>query len=169
MHSTPPWKQVASTGVVPGPVIAGSGYSASLSKDRKTITFWSTSSSLKRAIINFDITSGTWEALSAPVTMANSYYALPATTDPITGVVYVPNGLADDTMLVFNPETRTVTSAPMPPLNLKDWFPAVWSTVRGSLLVLGGDGPVLSYFYEFKPPIGPWTEVAINGSRQAQH
>ncbi|KAG0283450.1 hypothetical protein BGZ96_012194, partial [Linnemannia gamsii] len=51
----------------------------------------------------------------------------------------------------------------MPPMILTDWFPSVWSTVRGTLMLIGGEGGFGSYFYEFKPPNGPWTEVKTTG------
>ncbi|KAG0375690.1 hypothetical protein BGX24_008775 [Mortierella sp. AD032] len=161
--SSPPWRQVTSNGIVPPSVYTASGTSASLSQDHKTISFWSASSDSTKAITNFNLATGTWETIPAPVLMANSYFSLPATTDPNTGLVYVPNGFADKTMMVYNPLTRTTTSLPMPPMLLSDWFPAVWSSVRGTVLVLGGEGAVLSYFYEFKPPSGPWTEVKTTG------
>jgi hypothetical protein len=155
--ASPPWRQVASNGVVPATISNNAGHSASVSRDSKTISFWMMNP--QPSITNFNIAAGTWEALSAPVTMTSALYALPAITDPNTGLVYVLNALTDKTMLVFNPVTRTTISAPMPPMMLTDWFPAIWSTLRGSILVLGGEGAVTSYFYEFKPPSGPWTEV----------
>ncbi|KAG0256850.1 hypothetical protein BGZ95_005391, partial [Linnemannia exigua] len=134
--SNPPWRQVISSGIVPVTVLTASGYLASLSQGHKTITLLSTSSEVKKSITNFNIATGTWETIPVPVLMVNSYFGPLATTDSNTGLAYVPNGFADNKM-VYNPLTRTATLLPMPPMLLSDWFPAVWSSVRGTIPALG--------------------------------
>lgn len=158
--SNPPWKLITPNGLVPVSVATAAGHSVSVSQDHRTLTFWQTSAMITRkAVTNFNLVTNAWSDIPTPLMLSDALYNLPATTDPGTGMVYVPRGYNNSTMLVYSPTTGVATSQSMPPMILTDWFPSVWSTLRGTLMLIGGEGGFGSYFYEFKPPNGPWTEV----------
>jgi len=92
----------------------------------------------------------------------NSAYGLSASTNPDTGLVYIPNGIRDRQgkyqLLVIDMVTKTQSSVPMHSnLSLSNTLSASWSQTHGSLLVIGGSTNGL---YTFNPSKG-WSDLSL--------
>ncbi|KAK3819622.1 MAG: hypothetical protein J3Q66DRAFT_438775 [Benniella sp.] len=85
----------------------------------------------------FSTVGGPWtKLLSVPSEVIDR---VTATTDPQTGLVYIPNGLLDGFMMVVNIATKTFTKVAMaPPLLPSKQFAVAWSALAGKMYLFGG-------------------------------
>ncbi|KAF9356126.1 hypothetical protein BGX34_010089 [Mortierella sp. NVP85] len=85
----------------------------------------------------FSTVGGPWtKLLTAPTEVIDR---VTATTDPQTGLVYIPNGLLDGFMMVVNIATKSFTKVAMaPPLLPSKQFAVAWSALSGKMYLFGG-------------------------------
>ncbi|KAG0203753.1 hypothetical protein BGX33_008923 [Mortierella sp. NVP41] len=163
--SAPPWRQINVDGDSgPGAYV----HSFSVSPDRRTLTVWDPV--LNGTIMNYSLDTKAWTRVSARPAEYTTYgWGVQAASDPTTGFVYTPSGFSNSNndMFVYDLSAKTATPAPMPPkdgFQLK-WYAYsfVWSEVRRSFLIFGGEGNFGPYFYEYNPSGSNWTEIPMTG------
>ncbi|KAI8605019.1 hypothetical protein EDD21DRAFT_434181, partial [Dissophora ornata] len=108
----------------------------------------------------YNITSGAWGTLPTSTNLSSGS-GLSASTDPDTGIIYIPNGYVGTNkmsrMLMVNVVTKTIDSTAMhPSLNTSQFYSASWSASRGSLLFYEGPANGL---YAYNPTEG-WNDLS---------
>ncbi|KAG0054383.1 hypothetical protein BGZ90_005990, partial [Linnemannia elongata] len=130
--TNPPWSAVA-VGTVPAQ-LKTVFHSISLSRDRKTMTFWNIYS-LSFYSTNYHLDTNTWDDVSIPQSLQPSYLALArAATDSTTDRVYIPGGASNNSMLMYDPSSKNSTALANPPANMTGTVPPV---LAGSCMVPG--------------------------------
>ncbi|OAQ22198.1 hypothetical protein K457DRAFT_37218 [Linnemannia elongata AG-77] len=168
--SNPPWSEVitAAGGRMPARLKA-SFHSMSLSKDKKTLTFWDLYNTPPYGS-NFHLDTNKWEDLSAlPAQIPDRLKVLKAATDATTDRVYIPGGAPGNEMLAYDPFSKAFSVIAVPPGGTPlSWstYTFAWNEVRRSFLYFGGyEMPGPSYFYEYAPAAAiPWTALTSSGS-----
>lgn len=163
--SNPPWSEVitAAGGRMPARLKA-SFHSMSLSKDKKTLTFWDLYNTPPYGS-NFHLDTNKWEDLSAlPAQIPDRLKVLRAATDATTDRVYIPGGAPGNEMLAYEPFSKAFSVIAVPPGGTPlSWstYTFAWNEVRRSFLYFGGyEMPGPSYFYEYAPAAAiPWTAL----------
>lgn len=167
--TNPPWSAVA-VGTVPAR-LKTVFHSISLSRDRKTMTFWNMYS-LPFYSTNYHLDTNTWDDVSIPQSLQPSGLALArAATDSTTDRVYIPGGASNNSMLMYDSSSKNSTALANPPAvngTSTNWigYSFVWSELRKSFLLFGGlFTPASSYFYEYKPTaVTPWNALNMTGT-----
>ncbi|KAG0063797.1 hypothetical protein BGZ89_009603 [Linnemannia elongata] len=130
--TNPPWSAVA-VGTVPAR-LKTAYHSTSLSRDRKTMTFWNIYS-LSFYSINYHLDTNAWDDVSIPQSLQPSGLALArAATDSTTDRVYIPGGASNNSMLMYDPSSKNSTGLANPPANMTGTVPPV---LAGSCMVPG--------------------------------
>ncbi|KAG0237258.1 hypothetical protein B0O80DRAFT_440535 [Mortierella sp. GBAus27b] len=145
-----------------------SGGAATVTVDRKKVLVQYGS-----AIYTFDVASRTWDNAGKGTTSANinTHGLLSAVTNPVTGVMYIPNGYMDsatsNSLLSINPNTTALTrvaTTGFPP-TLED-YAATWNAVFNSMFVFGGVNASAttgsSDIFQYDPSSG-WKVFDVSG------
>ncbi|KAI1319154.1 hypothetical protein EDD11_004797 [Mortierella claussenii] len=113
----------------------------------------------------YDIKTGTWGTSLPASNDASQVFGLQATTDPDTGIIYIPNGHIDSTtgmtsMLTVDLANKKLDTVPMlPQLNTSRLYSTAWSASRKSLLLISNSADSM-YSYN---PTGGWTHLTPTG------
>ncbi|KAF9111123.1 hypothetical protein BGX27_005358 [Mortierella sp. AM989] len=106
----------------------------------------------------YDLQSGGWSSVLTN-TNIRIFNGLAATTNPETGVIYVPNGyksLDSNSMLAINLETETVDNIAMhPSLESEYFFSTAWSLEFKSMILIGG---TTNDLFAYSPSMG-WNDL----------
>ncbi|KAF9196056.1 hypothetical protein BGZ50_002313 [Haplosporangium sp. Z 11] len=113
-----------------------------------------------------------WKGLIILGENATNNALLSAVKDPSTGDVYVPQGHRGTQMAIYR-SNGTVAEAPMPQTTVMDTglslYSAVWSDLRGTLLLYGGINPLSQnrqgspFLVEYDPRTNAWSRVTTKG------
>ncbi|KAK3819621.1 MAG: hypothetical protein J3Q66DRAFT_399085 [Benniella sp.] len=84
----------------------------------------------------YTFSTGLWERLLDEINVA--CHSIQATTDPTTGIIYIPNAF-DDAMMRLDLATKTSTRVQMPPsLTTIHSFSVAWNEEMGKMVFIGG-------------------------------
>ncbi|KAF9920384.1 hypothetical protein FBU30_009793 [Linnemannia zychae] len=127
--------------------------------------FWNP---LKSIAINYYVANKTWEVLAGtPGRVVFETDGYTAAMDSTNNRLYIPGG-AGTNMFGYDFSVQRQSLNPMPMMSTIGWngYTFVWSEVRKSYLLWGGNGPpATSYFYEFRPENGnPWVTLNTTGT-----
>jgi hypothetical protein len=76
-------------------------------------------------------------------------HSIQATTDPTTGIIYIPNAF-DDAMMSLDLATKTSTKVPMPPsLTTLRSFSVAWNEEMGKMVLIGGSTEINNKLHMF--------------------
>ncbi|KAF9109221.1 hypothetical protein BGX27_007860 [Mortierella sp. AM989] len=160
--TSPPWKAL-NTQKVP----ADYHHSLVVSLDQQSLIFWGSN---KTGTSVYNIASGAVTKRSLPIPGLTEWGPMRAVADPGSGLVYIPAGFNDGSLVEYNPTTGNIRLFPMQAgLDSIAGYSAVWSTHRKSLLLYGGattpGGDVWNtQLYEFFPGSLAWRSLNTIGT-----
>ncbi|KAF9025683.1 hypothetical protein BGZ52_008803 [Haplosporangium bisporale] len=131
-----------------------------------------------------DVSTRKWVANATKVNPPKRNSGLVAIGNPIDGKIYIRGGYQSDlcnTMDVYDPKTDTLTPIPIPQpstggdiatggvgVNSSQWYGAVWSDRRNSILYFGGRLGSAAYvppvIYEYIPATNTWQFLSTTGT-----
>lgn len=164
--SNPLWSEVITVGPIPVQ-LQSSLHSVSLSRNRRTLTFWKIYSEPPYSV-NYHLNANSWEELPALPTQPTGgvFRTVQPATDPTTDRVYIPGGDPSG-MLTYDPLTKTTTTLPDAPIEGSAWrgYTFAWNSVRQSIFLWGGlYSPASAHFYEYMAAAAtPWRAMVIDG------
>ncbi|KAF9403008.1 hypothetical protein BGX21_007617 [Mortierella sp. AD011] len=166
--SSPPWEALSiGTSLQPAPIDVF--HSMTVSKDNKSLIVWG----LDTGISVYNIPANSWTVVSRSPIQVTAYSAnLHAITDPNTGLIYIPSGSNNNTaMAAYNPATNLTESLPTPMASTSGStlysYGATWSTLRGSILLYGGDSQNNTgnpQLVEYVPGASTWNVLTTSGT-----
>ncbi|KAG0254621.1 hypothetical protein BG011_005619 [Mortierella polycephala] len=163
--SMPSWKELTpAQGSATPP--AAEAHSMTISQDSRTLTLW-----VGDLTYSFNLMTMTWTGPEILSKNATNCPALRAVKDLRSGDVYVPEGYNEGTQMAIYRYNGRFSWAPMPTaavMPLESWlYSAVWSTLRGTMLLYGGndlDSDQGSQFLvEYDPRTNAWSRIPTRG------
>ncbi|KAF9431807.1 hypothetical protein BGZ76_011672 [Entomortierella beljakovae] len=160
----PPWKALNS---VQAPV--DYQHSMTVSQDQKSLFVWGSLTGFS----TYNIAEDSWTTVPKPVGYATNINGLHASTDPATGIIYVPAGATNGSVMAYNPLTHT-TRYYNPPVQFTSnvsHYGSTWCDPLSSVLMYGGfyqrtPNITVPGLYQFHTKTFDWTlVVAYNGTK----
>ncbi|KAG0257489.1 hypothetical protein BG011_003938 [Mortierella polycephala] len=166
--SSPPWRAFTrASSSAPPPVTWG--HSMTLSHDSQTVTLWDRKRSYK-----FNLKTMIWDTPLPLPGNPNDEDSVRAVKDPGGEIVYIPNGGVNGTNMAAYDSVGNVLELPMPPPSIMrsevSGYSAVWSTLRGTMLLYGGSDSAaanpqgIPFLVEYNPKTNIWSRVSTSGT-----
>ncbi|KAF9349323.1 hypothetical protein BGX34_001855, partial [Mortierella sp. NVP85] len=92
----------------------------------------------------FNVRTSSWTII--PTNKLPVAIGLPATADPVSGLVYMPTN--QQVLIGFDPKTKKVAATTMPALNTSVFISTAWCSPLQSILLISGFN---EHLYSFKP------------------
>ncbi|KAG0320981.1 Negative regulator of mitotic exit [Podila horticola] len=165
-NTGPPWQSLNTS------ITTQSGYYAwmTVSKDKQRLIVWDPVGS---DISIFSLAAKSWLPRQDVPVDSRGLGGTRSALDPSTGLLYVPSGTSNGTMMVvYNTDTNVFSFLSMPSASGSifvnfSYYSLVWSMYRNSMLLYGG----YQYYtqirnpnlVEYKPTLDQWTYVSTTG------
>ncbi|KAF8971992.1 hypothetical protein BGZ46_010176 [Entomortierella lignicola] len=165
--SNPPWRSLSVGGGVGASAPQDVFHTMAVTQDKQKLVVWG----FYTGVSIYNIATGTWtNQLSSPYQYQSFTSNLHALTDPSTGYIYIPSGAVNGSaMAQYDPSTQYIQVLKTQSASTGGVlysYSAVWSPVRSSILVYGGDTSLNGsspQLYEYKPSTSQWANVTPPG------